>query len=103
MGWRLAMHPPSNSSPPPHPPQAAERQGSQLADAQRHEHLLEAELQDKALEGAALLADNMALKVCETRPALLCRQPCRLCPLASQPTCSPPTTASLPPFHTPPP
>ena len=49
----------------PSPPiaQVAERQGGELADAQRQAQALEAELQAKAQEGAALLADSLALKV----------------------------------------
>ncbi|PRW57326.1 P-loop containing nucleoside triphosphate hydrolases superfamily isoform 1 [Chlorella sorokiniana] len=41
---------------------AAERQGGELADAQSHVQALEAELEGKAREGAALLADTLALK-----------------------------------------
>lgn len=43
--------------------QAAERQGGELADARSHVQALEAELEGKAREGAALLADTLALKV----------------------------------------
>ena len=43
--------------------QAAERQGGELADARSHLQALEAELEGKAREGAALLADSLALKV----------------------------------------
>lgn len=41
----------------------AERQGGELADAQRQVALLEAELEGKAREGAALLGDTLDLKV----------------------------------------
>lgn len=43
--------------------QAADRQGGELADAQRQVAALESELEAKAREGSALLADNLALKV----------------------------------------
>lgn len=42
--------------------QAADRQGGELADAQRHAAALEAELEAKAHEGSALLADTLELK-----------------------------------------
>ncbi len=45
-----------------HTLQAAERQGGELAGAQSHVQALEAELEGKAREGAALLADTLALK-----------------------------------------
>lgn len=45
-----------------HTLQAAERQGGELSDAQSHVQALEAELEGKAREGAALLADTLALK-----------------------------------------
>lgn len=64
------MHPappplPPRRPAPPAPVQVAERQGGELADAQRQVQALEAELQAKAQEGAALLADSLALKVRE--------------------------------------
>ena len=43
--------------------QAAERQGGELVEAQRMVAALEAELEGKAREGAALLADTLELKV----------------------------------------
>lgn len=46
----------------PAPLQAVERQSGELADAQSHAKALEVELEGKAREGAALLADTLALK-----------------------------------------
>lgn len=43
--------------------QVADRQGGDLEDSQRRVQALEAELEAKAREGSALLADTLALKV----------------------------------------
>ena len=69
-GLRQPVPLPSRT-PPAHTPatvappflQAAERQGGELVDAQRHAQLLEGELEGKARESAALLADTLELKV----------------------------------------
>ena len=77
--WSALSRPPFCRLPPlPHflvpCPQAAERQGGQLADAQRQAQVLEQELEAKSHESSALLADTLTLKA---RP----RPPCTAGPL----------------------
>jgi hypothetical protein len=67
------LPPPSQPTFPLSGPQAAERQGGQLADAQRQVQVLEQELEGKTHESSTLLADTLTLKACHPAPALLCQ------------------------------
>ena len=89
--------------------QAADRQGGELADAQRQVQLLEAEVEGKAREGNALLADTLDLKASapawQPRPVLHCNASIDAlvsCPsLAHAALPLPSTTYPSPPSHPP--